>query len=75
MLPVGCVPVYLVTYDVSQQKEQIQTKFHRNDETMVTLVKDLVEQFNSTTSTDTLEPTMKQTANKKHESHVMHVQL
>jgi hypothetical protein len=42
----------LVTYDVVQQKELIQTKFHRNDEAILSLAKDLAEEFNSSKSDD-----------------------
>ncbi|CAF0903132.1 unnamed protein product [Adineta steineri] len=70
-------PVYLVTYDVVQQKELIQTKFHRNDEAILTLAKDLVDQFNSSTSDDTHHSTSykKNSSGTSSESHLMHVKI
>jgi hypothetical protein len=73
--------VYSVTYDVGQQKELIQTKFHRNDEAVMALAKDLVDQFISspTTAPSTgIGPSAtlkKHQSNSKSESHVMHVKL
>ncbi|CAF0871002.1 unnamed protein product [Adineta steineri] len=43
-------PVYLVTYDIIEQKELSQTKFHRNNENILSLVKDLVNIEQSTKS-------------------------
>jgi hypothetical protein len=34
--------VYLVTYDIDEQKELLQTKFHRNNENILSLAKNLV---------------------------------
>ncbi|CAF3041090.1 unnamed protein product, partial [Rotaria sp. Silwood2] len=70
-------PVYLVTYDVVQQKELIQTKFHRNDEAILALAKDLVEQFNSSTLDDIEHSTSykKNPSGTSSESHLMHVKL
>lgn len=73
--------VYSVTYDVGQQKELIQTKFHCNDEAVVALAKDLVDQFISSPTTapsTAIEPSAtltKHQSTSKSESHVMHVKL
>ncbi|CAF1307378.1 unnamed protein product [Rotaria sordida] len=69
--------LYLVTYDVVQQKELIQTKFHRNDEAILALAKDLVEQFNSSTSNNIEHSTSykKNPSGTSSESHLMHVKL
>ncbi|UJR13898.1 hypothetical protein I4U23_000904 [Adineta vaga] len=70
-------PVYLVTYDVVQQKELIQTKFHRNDEAILTLAKDLAEQYNTSNSDDIQQSTSykKNSSGTSSESHLMHVKL
>ncbi len=67
----------MVTYDVVQQKELIQTKFHRNDEAILALAKDLVEQFNSSNSEDTHHSTSykKNPSGTSSESHLMHVKI
>ena len=67
----------MVTYDVVQQKELIQTKFHRNDEAILTLAKDLAEEFNSSKSDDIAHPTSykKNPSGTSNESHLMHVKL
>ncbi len=68
----------MVTYDVVQGKELIQTKFHRNDETILTLAKDLVEQFNSSKSDDIEHSTSyntKKPSGTSNESHIMHVKI
>ncbi|CAF4418760.1 unnamed protein product, partial [Rotaria magnacalcarata] len=68
---------YLVTYDVVQQKELIQTKFHRNDEAILALANDLVEQFDSPASDDIEHATSykKKPSGTSSESHVIHVKL
>ncbi|UJR33302.1 hypothetical protein I4U23_020752 [Adineta vaga] len=43
-------PVYLLTYDIVKQEELLQTKFHRNNENILSLVKDLVNIEQSTKS-------------------------
>ena len=67
----GLILVYLVSYDVKQQKEMIQTKFHRNDEAILMLVKDLIEQF----VTNESDSNKKCSSNIKDESKVIHVKL
>jgi len=69
--------VYLVTYDVVQGKELIQTKFHRNDEAILALAKDLVEQFNSSKADDIEHSTSykKNPSGTNNESHLVHVKL
>ncbi|CAF5157537.1 unnamed protein product [Rotaria magnacalcarata] len=69
--------IYLVTYDVVQQKELIQTKFHRNDEAILALANDLVEQFDSPASDDIEHATSykKKPSGTSSESHVIHVKL
>jgi hypothetical protein len=66
-----------VTYDVVQGKELIQTKFHRNDEAILTLAKDLAEQFNSSTSDDIehSKSYQKNPSGTSSESHLMHVKI
>ena len=73
----SCFSVYLVTYDVVQGKELIQTKFHRNDEAVLTLAKDLVEESNSS-KFDSNEPSTsykKKPSGKSTEAHLMHVKI
>jgi len=41
-------PVYSVTYDIVEQKELLQTKFHRSNENILSLAKDLVNIEQST---------------------------
>jgi len=67
----------LVTYDVVQAKELVQTKFHRNDETILTLAKELVEQFNTSKSDDIEHSTSykKKPTGTSSESHIMHVKI
>lgn len=70
--------VYLVTYDVVQQKELIQTKFHRNDEAILELAKELVDQFNTSTPNDIEHSTCynkKKPSGTSSESHLMHVKI
>jgi hypothetical protein len=67
----------LVTYDVVQSKELVQTKFHRNDEAILTLAKDLVEQFDSSKS-DAIEPSTsykKKPSGIPSEAHIVHVKI
>lgn len=66
-----------MTYDVVQGKELIQTKFHRNDEAILTLAKDLVEQFNTSKSDNIEQSTSykKKPSGTSSESHLMHVKL
>jgi hypothetical protein len=67
----------LVTYDVVQGKELVQTKFHRNDEAILSLAKDLVEQFDSSKS-EGIEPSTsykKKPSGTSNESHIMHVKI
>ena len=40
--------MYLLTYDVVKQTELLQTKFHRNNENILSLVKDLLNVEQST---------------------------
>jgi hypothetical protein len=68
----------LVTYDVVQQKELIQTKFHRNDEAILALAKDLAEEFNSSKFDDIEHSTTtykKNPSGTSNEPHLMHVKL
>ncbi len=69
----------MVTYDVVQSKELIQTKFHRNDEAILTLAKDLVEEFNCSKS-DNIEHSTSYKKNpsgtsSSSEPHLMHVKI
>ena len=69
--------VYLVTYDVVQGKELIQTKFHRTNEAVLTLAKELVEQYDSSKS-DEIEPSnsyKKKPPGTANETHLMHVKI
>lgn len=57
---------------MTQQKELIQTKFHRNDEAILALVKDLIEQFRSD------EPSVPEKAGLsaiKSDSHLIHLKF
>lgn len=69
--------VYLVTYDVVQGKELIQTKFHRTDEAVLSLAKDLVEEFNSSKLDSNEPPTSykKKPTGTSTEGHLMHVKI
>ncbi|CAF1220856.1 unnamed protein product [Adineta ricciae] len=70
-------PVYLVTFDVVQQKELIQTKFHHNDEEILALAKDLAQQYNTSTTDDIPQSTSfkKTSSGTSSESHLMHIKI
>ena len=60
-----------------QQKELIQTKFHRNDEAILALAKDLVEQFGSSKSNGIEQSASykKSPSEISSESRLMHIKL
>lgn len=73
-------PVYLVTYDVVQGKELIQTKFHRTDEAILSLAKELVDEFHSNTKAadenlNHSKTFQKSSTSSTNESHLMHVKI
>ena len=48
--------VCLVTYDMVKQKELLQTKFHRSNESILSLAKDLVQIEQARKSDESLNP-------------------
>ena len=66
-----------MTYDVVQGKELIQTKFHRNDEAVLALAKDLIEDFNSPKfeSNESTSSYKKKSSGTSSDAHLMHVKI